>query len=63
MQSIPRIHPCYPCVLHGLANPLAHRFVVGYDTAIRLVMPKYYGPQPEGSVTAMLLDLDRSVLC
>ena len=29
------------------------RFVIGYDTAIRLIMPKYYGGH-----TAMLLDLN-----
>ena len=31
-------------------------FVVGYDTAVRLVLPKYYG---DGSTTAMLLDFAR----
>lgn len=31
------------------------RFVVGYDTAIRMVMPKYHG----NSETSMLLDYTR----
>jgi len=41
-------------------------FVVGYDTAIRLVLPKYYGPPPgnpnkpsPANITAMLLEFDR----
>lgn len=34
-----------------------HRFVLGYDTAVRIVMQKYYGNQEEGgSYTAMLMD-------
>lgn len=43
-------------------------FVVGYDTAIRLVLPKYYGPPPgnpnkpsPANITAMLLEFDRRV--
>lgn len=46
-----------PLFTHKAALLPGSRFVVGYDTAVRLVLPKYYN----NSYTQMLLDFSRFI--